>query len=482
MFKQKRKVLFFLALNLLIFSLYLLAFSPLRVNRLFSHAANAAVDLPQIIERGVLRATINFNSTNYFVYRGEPRGFHFELLRHFAEHIGVELEIYATNDPEENLNCLLAENECDVFAGDFPVTKPGSSLVGFIEPHNQARQVLIQRKPDNWFIMRAPEIENLLVRNQLDLAGKTIHVQRNSVLVERLQNLLQETGADFKIVEVDKDVEQLIEMVAGGAINYTVSHEHLARVNAGYFKNIDFLTPMSFPQKLSWAVRHNAPQLQAALNSWMKEFKETPRFAQLYNRYYNNPRSAHIARSPFSSMGGGKISVFDAYFKKHAEIVGWDWRLIASVAFQESRFNPDAVSWAGARGIMQLMPATAAIYDIDSTSTISDHIYAGVSYLYWIENTLARHVPDSTERIKFVLAAYNVGIGHVMDAIRLAEKHGRNPQVWTGNVDYFVLNKSNPKYYQDEVVRFGFARGREPYAFVTEILERFRHYKNVSGG
>jgi membrane-bound lytic murein transglycosylase F len=481
MVKQKRKVLFFAALILLLFSLYLLAFSPLSTNRFFAQADNNGVDLPQIIERGVLRATTNLNSTNYFVYRGEPMGFHFELLRLFAEHIGVELEIYATNDPDENLNCLLAENECDVIAIDFPVTKSGSNLVRFIEPHNQERQVLVQRKPDNYHLMRQQDMEALQLRNQLDLDGKTIYVPRNSVFVERLQNLMQETGAAIDIVEVDYDAEQLIEMVSNGSIDFTVSHEHLARINASYFENIDFRTPLSFPQKLAWAVRRNAPLLQAALSDWMTEFKDTPQFVHLYNRYFNNPRNAYIARSPFSSLGGGKISVFDSYFRQHADIVGWDWRLIASVAFQESRFNPDAVSWAGARGIMQLMPATAEIFDIDSTSSISDHIYAGVSYLLWLENTLANHIPDSTERIKFVLAAYNVGIGHVMDAIRLAKKHGKNPEVWTGNVDYFVLNKSNPKYYQDEVVRFGFARGSEPYAFVIEILDRFRHYKNVSG-
>lgn len=480
MLKKGRKILFFVALILLIISFFLLIFSP-RTTVLIGGTNNQVNDLPQIMERGVLRATTNFNFANYFVYRGEPMGFHFELLRLFAGYIGVELEIYATNDLEKNLNCLLEGNECDIIALDFAVTKSGRNLVSFIEPHNQERQVLIQRKPANWSLMRMSEVENRLIRNQLDLAGKTIHVQRNSVFAERLQNFMQEIGATVVIVEVDYDADQLIEMVANGSIDYTVSHEHLARINASYFNNIDVQTPMSFPQNLSWAVNRDAPQLQAALNRWMKEFKETTQFAMLYHRYFNNPRSMYIARSPFSSLGGGKISVFDTYFRKHAGVVGWDWRLIASVAFQESRFNPDAVSWAGATGIMQLMPATAAIFNIDSTSSISDHIFAGVSYLQWLENTLKDHVPDSTERVKFVLAAYNVGIGHVMDAIRLARKHGRNPELWTDNVDYFVLNKSKPEYYQDEVVRFGFARGREPYAFVIEILERFEHYKNVIG-
>lgn len=189
-----------------------------------------------------------------------------------------------------------------------------------------------------------------------------------------------------------------------------------------------------------------------------------------------------MARSPYHSLGGGRISVYDDYFKRFAEIVGWDWRLIASLAFQESRFNHEAVSWAGAFGIMQLMPNTAAMYNVSQTSAPIENIMAGIKYLDWINGRLKDVITDDQERIKFVLASYNVGLGHVMDARRLAEKYGKDPNIWKDNVDYFILNKSKPKYYLDPVVRHGYARGTEPFHYVSEILERYEHYLNAVEG
>lgn len=476
-----KRILFFAVVGLLVVSAIFIVSTLKDADNFLAKEKENTNDLPHIIERGVLRATTNFNSTSYFVYRGEPMGFHLELLRLFAAHIGVELEIYATNNLEDNLQCLLAENECDVVALDLAVTASRSRVIDFTVPHSQSRQVLVQRKPANWLNMRSAEIEDRLIRNPLDLSGRTVHVQRNSAYVERLNNLSDEIGGIIHVVEVDKGVEQLIEMVANGEIEFTVSDEQLGRINQNYFNNLDARTAISFPQNLSWAVRKDTPLLLAALNEWMSNFITTSQFANIYNKYYNNPRSVYIARSTFNSLGGGNISVFDNYFRQYAGIVGWDWRLIASIAFQESRFNHDAVSWAGAFGIMQLMPSTAATFNIDSTSSVPEHIQAGVRYLRWLDQILGEHVKDDTERVKFVLAAYNVGIGHVLDARRLAKKYGKDPNIWKDNVAYYVLNKSKPKYYLDEVVRFGFARGEEPFMFVSEILERFEHYKNTVG-
>ncbi|MFW5708359.1 MAG: transglycosylase SLT domain-containing protein [Bacteroidota bacterium] len=439
-------------------------------------------DLPAILERGVLKATTDYNSTNYFVYRGQPMGFHLELLRLFSQHIGVELEIFVTNDLSENFSCLLTEGECNIIAMDLTVTRSRRERLAFTEPHSQTRQVLIQRRPENWYHMRSSEIEDYLVRSQLDLAGKTIHVHRNSSHLVRLANLMEEIGDTIYIIETDHEPETLIEKVANGEIDYTVSDEHVAQVNQTYYANIDVQTPLSFPQNLSWAVRHDTPLLKAAIDEWMEDFRKSRQYANLYARYFQNPRSSLMARSPYHSLGGGRISVYDDYFKRFAEIVGWDWRLIASMAFQESRFNHEAVSWAGAFGIMQLMPNTAAMYNVSQTSAPVENIMAGIKYLDWINGRLKDVITDEQERVKFVLASYNVGLGHVMDARRLAEKYGKDPNIWKDNVDYFILNKSKPKYYLDPVVRHGYARGAEPFHYVTEILERYEHYLNAVEG
>ncbi len=436
-------------------------------------------DLPSILSRGVLKVTTDYNSTNYFIYRGQPMGFHLELVKMFAQHIGVELEVFVTNDLEENFSCLMADGECDLIAMDLTVTKSRRQQLAFTEPHSQTRQVLVQRRPENWYNMRSSEIEDNLIRNQLDLAGKTVYVQRNSAFLTRINNLMEEIGDTIYIVEVDQETEQLIERVSNGEIDYTLSDEHVANVNQTYFANIDIQTPVSFTQNLSCAVRHDTPLLQEAINQWMREFKTSRQYTNLYSKYFLNPRSSMMARSQFHSLGGGRISIYDDHFKLFSEIVGWDWKLIASLAFQESRFNPEAVSWAGAFGVMQLMPNTAALYDVSFNSSPIDNILAGIKYLNWIDRRLRNVIVDDEERVKFVLASYNVGLGHVLDARRLAEKYDKDPNIWKDNVDYYVLNKSKPKYYLDPLVKHGYARGAEPYYYVTEILERFEHYKNA---
>lgn len=444
--------------------------------------AAPANDLPEIIENGVLRATTNYNSTNYFIYHGEPMGFHLELLRLFAAHIGVSLEVYVTNDLDESFDCLVNQGGCDVIALDLAVTRTRRQYLAFTEPHSYARQVLVQRKTVGTHDGREGRPGKGPVKSIHDLGGKTVHVQKNSSHLMRLHNLMEEIGDTIYIIETQEDAERLIEMVSRGEIEYTVSDEHLALHNSGYYSNIDVHLPLGLQQQLSWAVNPKSEQLLEAINEWLVSFRTTNQYVGIYNKYYKNPRGVFMSKSRMHSLGGGNVSDYDQYFRDYAGILGWDWRLIASMAFQESRFDPGAISWAGAFGLMQLMPETAEAYNVDPESPVSAHIMAAISYLRWLDTTLSRHIEDDEERIKFVLASYNAGIGHVLDARRLAEKYGKNPNIWKDNVDYYLLNKSKPMYYQDPVVRFGFVRGAESYNYVNEILERYSHYRNALQG
>lgn len=479
--EQRKRILLFVAI------LPLILISGIVSNRSYVAEIELATDkeprkvtdLSEILERGYLRAATDYNTTNYFVYRGEPMGFHLELLKIFTEHIGVELDILVSNDLSTNINCLSEEDGCDVIAANITVTNSRRRTLQFTEPHSQTRQVLVQRKPDGWREMTTKNVDDLMVRTPLDLAGKTVHVQRHSAFVSRLHNLMEEIGDTIYVVECDDNTENLIERVARGEVEFTVSDEQLARLHQFYHSDIDVNTPVSLTQNLAWVVRSEANDLLAAINEWLRHFKTTREYAIIYNKYYNNPRSVFMARSQLHSQGGGNISMYDEYFKRYADIVGCDWRLIASLSYQESRFNPNAESWAGAYGIMQLMPGTAEFLNVGLDAGVQEHIAGGIRYLGWLDRRLANTIEDNDERIKFVLASYNVGLGHVLDARRLAEKYGKDPNIWRDNVDYFILNKSNPKYYKDPVVKHGFARGAEPYNYVTEILDRYRHYRNT---
>ena len=324
-------------------------------------------DLSQIMERGTLVVITDFNATDYFVYRGQPMGYQYELLQELADHLQIKLEVVVSNDLKESFNCLL-DGKCDLIALNLTITKERKKFLEFTEPHSQTRQVLVQRKPEGWQKETVQQLERQLIRNQLELAGKTVYVQQNSAYASRLRNLSDEIGDSIHIIETPEDAEQLISLVAGGDLDYTVSDENVALVNQTYFKNIDISTAVSFPQNLAWAVNKEAVELKKEINEWLVGFKETARYRVIYNKYFQNQRTATMVQSDYFTISSGKISAWDDVIMKYSHEIGWDWRLVASLIYQESRFDPHARSWAGAYGLMQLMPATAARFGLKGIS------------------------------------------------------------------------------------------------------------------
>jgi membrane-bound lytic murein transglycosylase F len=436
------------------------------------------IDLDEIMGNNKLVVITDFNSTDYFIYRGLPMGYQYELLKELTDYLGIKLDVMVSNDLDDSFRRLM-EGECNLIAINLTVTKERRKYVDFTVPHGQTRQVLVQRKPDNWRTMGQAELGKKLIRNQLDLAGKTIHVQNGSSYSERLKSLSDEIGDTIYIMETTEEAEQLISLVAEGAIEYTVCDENVALVNRTYYPNIDVETAISFPQYIAWAVQKGNATLKREIDTWLTEFKKTTKYAVIYNKYFRNQRSYEMVTSDYFSLASGRISAYDEAIKKYSKQIGWDWRLLASMIYQESRFDPDAQSWAGAYGLMQLMPNTARRFSVERDSPPEQHIRGGVEFIKWLDSRFREKIPDEQERIKFILASYNIGYGHIEDAMKLTEKYGKNPRIWDKNVQEFLMMKSNPKYYMDPVVKYGYCRGTETYNFVNEVLARYTDYKNI---
>lgn len=436
--------------------------------------------LEKIKKRGKLIAVTDFNSTNYFIYRGEPMGYQYELLKLLAEHLNVKLEVIVNNDVDDNFR-MLKEGECDIIAINLTITKERSKVIDFTYPHSQTHQVLVQRKPENWEKCSKKEIDAILIRNQLDLANKVVYVQKSTSYAQRMKNLSDEIGESIKLIErADKEVEELIELVASGEIDYTVADENVALVNQIYYPNLDVKTAVSFPQNMAWGLTKGSDALKSEIDNWLKSFIKSIDYTLVYNKYFKNPRSVKIVESDYYSISSGKVSKYDDYIKKYSKHIDWDWRLLASLIYQESRFQPNVKSWAGAFGLMQLMPTTARRFGVNKKSAPEKHIKAGVDFIKWLDKRFEkRGINDEDEKLKFIIASYNVGLGHILDARRLAEKEGKNPDKWENNVDEYILKKSNPKYYKDPVVKYGYCRGSETYNYVYQILDRYEHYKNI---
>lgn len=437
-------------------------------------------DLDAIKSRGKLVALVGNSSSSYFIYRGRPMGFEYELLERLAAELEVDLEVVVPNDMNDVFD-MLNKGEGDIVAAGLTVTKERAKSVSFSEYLMQTRQVLVQRKPEGWRKMRWDKVRRSLIRNQLDLIDKTVHVRRSSSYYSRLINLSDELGGDIHLNTVSGDVttESLIKKVAEGEIEYTVADEHIAKLNATYFADLDVEMPISFPQRLAWAVRKNSPGLKSAIDEWLIKERRTSDYNHIVKKYYKN-RKAYIQRtaSGYHSQYGGRISIYDESFKEHASNAGWDWRLIASLAYQESKFNNELESWAGARGLMQMMPETARRFGGDSIMTAEKSIITGIKFLNYLEDYWEKQIPDSAQRLPFVLASYNAGLGHILDARKLTDKYGNDPDNWAA-VSFFLKGKMQRRFYKDPVVDHGYCRGEEPVRYVTQILSRYQQYEKL---
>jgi membrane-bound lytic murein transglycosylase F len=375
---------------------------------------------------------------------------------------------------------ILKSGEADILAFDLTVSSSRKKGILFTDPIAETRQVLVQKRPRYWRSMTEESIDRKLIRNQIDLAHKTVYVESGSAHAERLRTLANEIGDSINIVEVPYDSEELIRNVDQGEIEYTICDENIASVYSTYYPDIDINTPVSFNQNIAWGLRlKNSTKLQEELNRWIDSYKRTGSYALTYAKYFRNAASGIIVKSDYYYISTGRISQYDDLIKKASAKINWDWRLLASLICQESRFDPTVESQMGAYGLMQIMPVTGQNLKVDITASPAENIKAGTMYINMLQSLFSSRVSDPNERIKFILASYNAGPGHIIDAMNLAGKHGMNPEKWDGSVSVWLLRKSDPKYYNDPVVKNGSFRATESVNFVTEILERYDHYRNI---
>lgn len=438
------------------------------------------LDLPAIKKRGYITAIVDNSSTGYFIYKGQSMGYEYELLQLLSKHLGVELKLKVIPSMEQAFK-MLQLGEGDIVAYSLTITKARKKYFAFTNSHYSTRQVLVQRKPEGWRSMALHEIDRQMIRDPMQLMGKEVHVRKGSSYVERLQNLSHEIGGDIIIVEEERETEteEMILNLMNKKYDYIVADETVAKVNAAYYPDIDVQTAISFPQRIAWALRKNSPQLQMSINKWMKQMKKEPTFNVIYNRYFNNNRiSAIRIKSDFHSRQGSGLSPYDTLLKLAADTLHWDWRLLASQMFQESRFEPNEKSWAGAVGLFQIMPETGAMYGYKDLYDPNENVKAAIAHINYLDKHWSKKVSDSVDRKKIILGSYNVGLGHILDARALARKYGEDDSKWDVIAKYLLL-KSKPEYYQDPVVKSGYARGSEPVQYVSHILNRYNQYKQV---
>lgn len=408
-----------------------------------------------------LRVATLYSPTSYFIFRDEEMGYDYSLVRSFAQSKGVTLELEVVPALSRAVE-MLDSGLVDIIAYQVPVTAYYRDMVYPCGPESYSSQVLVQRIDD-----QTP------VRDVTDLVGREVWVERDSKYMHRLENLNDELGGGISIRVIDRDSimnEDLIEMVSKKEIPLSVVDNTTARLNRSYYTDIDASLEVSFRQKSRWGVSPNRAWLGDSITAWFDAEGTRMENATLLKRYFELSKT--VPTRPSIDLKKGHISPYDNLFRKYAKEIGWDWRLIASQGWIESQFRNDLVSWAGARGIMQIMPSTARAHGIDPASLVDPEtsIRLAVKILASLDKTMKRYIDDPTERRKFIIAAYNSGGAHIIDAIALAKKFGRNPKQWFHGVDSALMMKSDERFYNDPIVKYGYFRGRQTTTYVREVF------------
>ena len=412
-------------------------------------------DWPAILKAGRLRLLTLNTPTTYYLWRGALLGFDYELVRSFADQHDLALEVLVAAQHDELFDWLEEGRGDLIAAGLTPTPERIARGLRFTRPYVKIRET---------FVTGGKPIVDLA-----GLAGQRVVVNPNTSYAATLTDL--QSQADFELAFDTRQTQAILEAVAGGEIDATLADSHRARLAATFHPNLNLGLAFA-EQGLAWAVREDHGELHRRLDEFIKDGYRGYEFNVLYNKYFVNQR--RMAQQREERITGAALSPFDDIVRPLAEDAGIDWRLVIAQMYQESGFDPKRVSFAGAEGLMQVLPRTAQEVGEDPKRLAEPEIgiRAGVRYLAWTRNRF----PDLPvgEQLLFALAAYNAGAGHVRDGRRLARRLDLDGSLWFGNVEQAMLKLSEPRHAREST--HGYVRGSEVVRYVREIHDRYRVY------
>jgi membrane-bound lytic murein transglycosylase F len=416
--------------------------------------------LEQIKEEGELVVITRYSATTYYEGRDGPAGIEYELVRMFADELGVKVHFIIPDNFDEILP-MINRREAHFAAAGLTVTKNRESRVKFTPPYQEITQQLIFRNGS-----RKP-------RNLADTAGGIFEIIAGSSHEEELERQRNEIPELEWVSRRGLESEELLYLVREQVIDYTIADSNEAALSRRFYPELLIAFNLTKPEKLAWAFPHaEDSSLYDAASDFMRRMKQEGRLEELIERYYGyTKRLGFVDTNTFKNHVLRRLPLYLSYFKEAEETTGVDWKLLAAIGYQESHWNRDAVSPTGVRGIMMLTNATADRLEVSDRTDPQQSIMGGARYFQMMEEQIPERI-ENPDRLWLALAAYNVGLGHLEDARVLTQRGGGNPDKWVDLKRYLPL-LSKPKYYK--TVKHGYARGREPVTYVDNI----RNYYNI---
>jgi len=410
--------------------------------------------LEEIRERGELRVLSRYGPTSYYVKGDSLAGFEYELAQRFAEHLNVRLKIIVPDNLGDMLT-MIEQGKADIAAAGLTITPARQELIRFGPVYQEVTQQLVYRKGT-----KKPKNLTALADGQLEVVANSSHVEE---LVSQQQEI-----PELDWTENDElDSSGLLELVELQMIDYTIADSNEIAANQALFPELRVAFNVSEPQPLAWAMpRADDGTLYNEVAAFYEQIEESGFLDRLIEKYYG-----HIRRFDYVDTRAvhrrtlTHLPKYQALFEQAAAEYDFDWRLLAATSYQESHWNPNAVSSTGVKGLMMLTQATAKQMKIKDRKDPAQSIHAGAKYLAYLRDNLPERIIEP-DRTWIALAAYNVGMGHVEDARVLTERNGKSPDLWPDIKEHLPL-LSKKKWY--EKTRYGYARGGEPVRYVENI-------------
>ncbi|MCU4674668.1 membrane-bound lytic murein transglycosylase MltF [Catenovulum sp. 2E275] len=409
-------------------------------------------------EKNIIRVGTIYGPTSYYLTSDGPAGFEYELAQEFAHYLNVELEIIPVYDLAELFN-LLENNQVDVLAASLTATQARKEKYRFAPTYQYISEKLVfkqgNERPRDWQD----------ITGKLRITAKSSHQETLEKL--NLENLEWQTTNE-------QDAEELIQAVLNGEIDYTIVDSNVLAVNRRIYPNLSIGFTVSDELELGWAfAKQKDDSLYALLIDFFGSLHQSGEFARIEDKYFGHVKTFdYVDTRTFIEAIENTLPKYQNWFETYAKQYELDWRLLAAQSYQESHWDPKAKSPTGVRGIMMLTLPTAKQMGVKSRLHAEDNIKGGARYFSSLHNRIPDRITEP-DRTWFALAAYNIGLGHLEDARKIAQGNGANPDKWHQVKVYLPLLQKK-KYYKN--TRYGYARGNEAVTYVENIR---RYYDSL---
>jgi membrane-bound lytic murein transglycosylase F len=414
----------------------------------------AVPHLEEIRERGELRVLSRYGPTTYYVKDDALAGFEYELVKRFAEQLNVKLKIIVPDNLGDMLK-LIEQGKADIAAAGLTITPERQDIIRFGPVYEQVTQQLVYR------------LGTKKPKNLTDLAEGQLEVVANSSHVEQLKSLKEEIPSLTWTENSEIDSSGLLELVQLELIDYTIADSTEVAANQIKFPELRVAFNISDPQAIAWAMPFSEDgSLAKEMAIFFDQMDESGDLSRLKEKYYGHIRHFdYLDTRAIERRIQTRLPKYQALFEQAGEEYNIDWRILAAMAYQESHWDPNAVSPTGVRGLMMLTQNTAKLMKVADREDPAQSIRGGAAYLASIKKRLPQRIQEP-DRTWMALAAYNIGLGHLEDARKLTEMDGANPDLWP-DVKAHLRWLSKRKWY--EKTKHGYARGGEPVHYIQNI-------------